>query len=114
MSAYATNTQLSDSIDAIQSTVNSDINLMKSDIQAQTSTINQLSSNISSVESNLNTMQTTLNNKATKSTTLSGYGITNAYTKTQVDSKVPKVTVSTSAPSSSASGKAGDLWIVYE
>lgn len=114
MSAYATNTQLSDSMDAIQSTVNSDINLMKSDIQAQTSTINQLSSNVSSVESDLGTMQTTLNNKATKSTTLSGYGITNAYTKTQVDNKVPKVTVSTSAPSSSASGKAGDLWIVYE
>ena len=114
MSAYATNIQLSNSMDAIQSTVNSDINLMKSDIQAQTSTINQLSSNVSSVESNLGTMQTTLNNKATKSTTLAGYGITNAYTKTQVDSKVPKVTVSTSAPSSSARGKAGDLWIVYE
>lgn len=114
MSAYATNTQLSDSMDAIQSTVNSDINLMKSDIQAQTSTINQLSSNVSSVESDLGTMQTTLNNKATKSTTLAGYGITNAYTKTQVNNKIPKVTVSTSAPSSSASGKAGDLWIVYE
>lgn len=114
MSAYATNIQLSNSMDAIQSTVNSDINLMKSDIQAQTSTINQLSSNVSSVESDLGTMQTTLNNKATKSTTLAGYGITNAYTKTQVDNKVPKVTVSTSAPSSSASGKAGDLWIVYE
>ena len=66
-------------------------------------------------------MQTSLNNKATKSTTLSGYGITNAYTKTEVDNKdttiknsIPKVTVSTTPPTSSSSGKTGDIWIVYE
>ena len=48
-------------------------------------------------------------------------GITNAYTKTEVDSKnttiqnsIPKVTVSTTPPTSSSSGKTGDIWIVYE
>lgn len=34
------------------------------------------------------TEKTTWNNKANKATTLSGYGITDAYTKTQVDKKV--------------------------
>ena len=33
-------------------------------------------------------IQTQLNGKATKSTTLAGYGITNAYTSTQVDTKI--------------------------
>ena len=34
------------------------------------------------------TEKTTWNNKANKATTLSGYGITDAYTKTQVDTKI--------------------------
>lgn len=39
----------------------------------------------------LNKIEAELENKANKATTLSGYGITDAYTKTQVDSKVASV-----------------------
>ena len=51
------------------------------------------SSDLSAHTSNKNihvtsTEKTTWNNKANKATTLSGYGITDAYTKTQVDKKV--------------------------
>lgn len=51
------------------------------------------SSDLSAHTSNENihvstTEKTTWNNKANKATTLSGYGITDAYTKTQVDKKV--------------------------
>lgn len=60
------------------------------------------------------TVDSLVNAKAAKSTTLSGYGITDAYTKAQTDAKIPTVTVSTTAPSSTAAGKTGDLWIVYE
>ena len=62
-----------------------------------------------------------INNKADKAITLDGYGIKNAYTKTEVDNKdttiknsIPNVTVSTTPPTSSSSGKTGDIWIVYE
>lgn len=36
----------------------------------------------------IDTLETEIDTKATKATTLSGYGITDAYTKTQVDAKV--------------------------
>ncbi len=37
------------------------------------------------IDSKVSTLNTSINGKATKSTTLSGYGITNAYTKTETD-----------------------------
>lgn len=43
-----------------------------------------LSSNYAT-KSSLSSLQTTVNDKATKATTLAGYGITDAYTKTQID-----------------------------
>ena len=106
---------------ATSSSVNSAISVLDSDIQEVSSDLSSLSSTVSGHTSTISSMQTLLNNKATKSTTLSGYGITNAYTKTEVDSKdtaiknsIPKVTVSTTPPTSSSSGKTGDIWIVYE
>lgn len=61
---------------------------------------------------------TELAKKANTATSLSGYGITNAYTKSEVDNmvsgKLHNVTVSTSAPTSSSSGSVGDLWAVVE
>ena len=36
-------------------------------------------------------LNTALNNKANVATTLDGYGITNAYTKTQVDNKITTI-----------------------
>lgn len=106
---------------ATSSSVNSAISVLDSDIREVSSDLSSLSSTVSGHTSTISSMQTSLNNKANKSTTLSGYGITNAYTKTEVDSKdttiknsIPKVTVSTTPPTSSSSGKTGDIWIVYE
>ena len=106
---------------ATTSSVNSATSELETDIQEVSSDLSSLSSTVSGHTSTISSMQTSLNNKANKSTTLSGYGITNAYTKTEVDSKdttiknsIPKVTVSTTPPTSSSSGKTGDIWIVYE
>lgn len=106
---------------ATTSSVNSATSALETDIQEVSTDLSSLSSTVSGHTNTLSSMQTSLNNKATKSTTLSGYGITNAYTKTEVDSKdttiknsIPKVTVSTTPPTSSSSGKTGDIWIVYE
>ena len=56
-----------------------------------------------------------LNDKADKATTLAGYGITDAYTKTEVDAKVTSVyrykgTVSTYADLPSSGQEVGDVW----
>lgn len=106
---------------ATSSSLNSATGALETDIQEVSSDLSSLTSTVSGHTNTISSMQTSLNNKATKSTTLSGYGITNAYTKTEVDSKdttiqnsIPKVTVSTTPPTSSSSGKTGDIWIVYE
>lgn len=106
---------------ATSSSVNDAISVLDTDIREVSSDLLSLSSTVSGYTSTISSMQTSLNNKANKSTTLNGYGITNAYTKTEVDSKdttiknsIPKVTVSTTPPTSSSSGKTGDIWIVYE
>ena len=106
---------------ATSSFVNSATGALETEIQGVSTDLSSLSSTVSGHTNTISSMQTSLNNKATKSTTLSGYGITNAYTKTEVDSKdttiknsIPKVTVSTTPPTSSSSGKTGDIWIVYE
>ena len=106
---------------ATSSSVNDAISVLDTDIREVSSDLLSLSSTVSGHTSTISSMQTSLNNKANKSTTLNGYGITNAYTKTEVDSKdtaiknsIPKVTVSTTPPTSSSSGKTGDIWIVYE
>lgn len=106
---------------ATTSSVNNATSALETEIQEVSTDLSSLSSTVSGHTNTLSSMETSLNNKATKSTTLSGYGITNAYTKTEVDSKdttiknsIPKVTVSTTPPTSSSSGKTGDIWIVYE
>ena len=106
---------------ATSSSVNSATGALETEIQEVSTDLSSLSSTVSGHTNTISSMQTSLNNKATKSTTLSEYGITNAYTKTEVDSKdttiqnsIPKVTVSTTPPTSSSSGKTGDIWIVYE
>ena len=50
-------------------------------------------------------LNTLLSKKATKTNTLSGYGITNAYTKTEVDSKVTTLNQSISNKVSKVTGK---------
>ena len=45
----------------------------------------------SQIDQGFNDVATEINKKATKSTTLSGYGITDTYTKTEIDAKVASV-----------------------
>lgn len=56
-------------------------------------TIYELADAIERHEDSYDALLETVGNKANKSTTLSGYGITNAYTKTEVDNKIPSKTV---------------------
>lgn len=49
---------------------------------------NVLSSKINNINNNITTINSTLKNKADSSTTLAGYGITNAYTKTETNSAI--------------------------
>lgn len=58
-------------------------------------------------------VDTIANGKANTSTTLAGYGITNAYTKTESDNNYqPKVLSGTSNPSSGL-GNNGDIYLQY-
>lgn len=58
-----------------------------------TSQITDLNSNYSTKSE----LSNGLAGKANKATTLAGYGITDAYTKSQADSNFPKITITTSA-----------------
>ena len=66
----------------------------------------------------LNTLSTTVGGKADKATTLAGYGIADAYTKTQVDSMVAGAFhfrgEKTSYSQLPTDAKAGDVWQVGE
>ena len=61
------------------------------------------------------TLTPIINGKADKATTIAGYGITDAYTKTEMDAKVASVyhykgTVSTYADLPSSGQEVGDVW----
>lgn len=64
--------------------------------------------------STVTALQTTVNGKADKATTLAGYGIADAYTKTEVDDKVDAITgVSYETVSTlPATGQAGTIYLV--
>ena len=47
---------------------------------------------VTGLQDKISSIETSVSGKADKSTTLAGYGITNAYTKTEVDSKVNDLT----------------------
>ena len=47
---------------------------------------------VTGLQDKISSIETSVNGKADKSTTLAGYGITNAYTKTEVDGKVSDLT----------------------
>ena len=107
LSNYTTNEKMESQLASAKAEIdknlqnqNTDIETAKSDITNLKTQNKQLSEQISS--------------KAGKSTSLSGYGIADAYTKTEIDSIVPKITVKTTAPGTGDTGKVGDLWIVYE
>ena len=56
--------------------------------KANSSDLTALTTRVSTAEGEIDTLQTEVAKKANSSTTLSGYGITNAYTKTEVDNKL--------------------------
>lgn len=90
-STYATQTALTEGLATKASTANV---YSKTDIDSKVSTINtniNAKANASSVytkteiDSKVSTINSAIDGKAAKATSLSGYGITNAYTKTETD-----------------------------
>lgn len=86
--------------------------------------IEDTAGDIEAVADDLADLTTEVGKKAAKSTTLSGYGITDAYTKTQTDSAIGtaisglgkvlnyKGTKSATSNLPKSGNKAGDVWIV--
>lgn len=97
LSAYATTASVSSTYATI-ATVNTKANssdvYTKSQVdsavgaKANSSDLTALTTRVSTAEGEIDTLQTEVAKKANSSTTLSGYGITNAYTKTEVDNKL--------------------------
>lgn len=58
--------------------------------KANTTDITTINSNISQLSTDITNINTNLANKADKSTTLAGYGITDAYTKEKTDQKLAR------------------------
>lgn len=71
--------------------INEDITKIKSDIENSSQVISTNTQSISNNTQSIANLTDELGNKAEKANTLAGYGITNAYTKTEVDAKVSSV-----------------------
>lgn len=85
LSAKATTAALNEAIEGLEDSLETtNTNLAK---KADASTVYTTSQ----VDTKVNDLNTAINKKATSATTLSGYGITDAYTKTEVDAKVASV-----------------------
>ena len=61
------------------------INDVNARMEQAEGTLDDVGERMTAAETDIKRMNTALNGKATKSTTLKGYGITNAYTKDEVD-----------------------------
>ena len=89
---YKENTDQSERIDALDASLASEISRAKSKEQQLENTINTIdnthSTDIQEVRESINELDSS---KADKATTLAGYGITDAYTKTQADSKATEI-----------------------
>ena len=81
-------------VDTQDAELQSQITNNATNISSQSHRIDQVISDISDVYENINRIDQELldidTNKADKSTTLNGYGITDAYTKTEVDTELDK------------------------
>lgn len=62
-----------------------DINDVNARMEQAEDTLDDVGERMTTAETDIQRMNTALNGKATKSNTLKGYGITNAYTKDEVD-----------------------------
>ena len=90
-SSSVTSTQLG-YLSGVTSPIQTQINNLSTDVgnKAGKDASNLSSDNVTSWKEKLDidTLEAEIDTKATKATTLNGYGITDAYTKTQVDAKV--------------------------
>ena len=85
LSAKATTAALNEAVEGLEGSIESiNTNLAK---KADASTVYTTSQ----IDTKVGDLNTAINKKATSATTLSGYGITDAYTKTEVDAKVASV-----------------------
>lgn len=99
---YATKNELSTAQTTLQNNINTKANsddvYNKTTIdsklaeKATTTSVTNLERRVETNESSLSSLGTTVANKADKSTTLAGYGITDAYTKTEINTKVTTLT----------------------
>ena len=89
---YKENTDQSERIDELDASLASEISRAKSKEQQLENTINDIdsthSTDIQEVRESINELDSS---KADKAATLAGYGITDAYTKTQADSKATEI-----------------------
>lgn len=89
---YKENTDQSERIDELDASLASEISRAKSKEQQLENTINTIdnthSTDIQEVRESINELDSS---KADKATTLAGYGITDAYTKSQADSKATEI-----------------------
>lgn len=89
---YKENTDQSERIDELDASLASEISRAKSKEQQLENAINDVdnthSTDIQEVRESINELDSS---KADKATTLAGYGITDAYTKTQADSKATEI-----------------------
>lgn len=74
---------------------------------------------LTALEETVETLETTVAGKADKATTLAGYGITNAYTKTEIDGKLSsamhyKGSVATYSALPTSGQKVGDMYNVED
>lgn len=85
LSAKATTAALNEAVESLEGSIESiNTNLAK---KADASTVYTTSQ----IDTKVGDLNTAINKKATSATTLSGYGIADAYTKTEVDAKVASV-----------------------
>ena len=81
--------QLSSDIDSINSSVSSlrtDLNLINYNLNAVKTSVDQMAISISEISANME-------EKADKATTLEGYGITDAYTKNDIDTLMGEIAI---------------------
>lgn len=105
-----TDTKISEAVSGLNTTLSSQISTVDGKVTNLTATVNSNTESISQINTTLgnedsglvkevgdNTaaIQDLSGNKADKATTLAGYGITDAYTKTEVDGKIDAINTAT-------------------
>ena len=99
LSTLATNTSVTSAIDALRQEM-----LGETPVEAY-NTFTELAAYITEHQEVSDALTAAIGNKADKATTLSGYGITDAYTKTETDAKISEAVATATGGESAASVK---------